>query len=644
MCLVKILIVDTYYPEFLKGFLRARPGLAQNSYSEQHAALMAARFAESDSYSFYLGKLGHAATETIANADFVQRQWAREHGCSATSARAILFDQVRAERPDVLYMQNVSLLDDAQLTALREYAGLIVGQIASPLPPNRDFSGFDLILSSFPHFVRFFQNMGLPSEYLRLCFDPRILETAAVRDSTPQIPVSFVGGLSHVHHEGTTLLEKLVKSLPLSIWGYGIENVPKDSPLHAAHRGPAWALEMYRILASSKVALNRHIDVSGPFANNLRLYEATGVGTCLVTDARENLGELFAPDREVVSFQNAEECVEKCQYLLNHEGERAAIARAGQERTLAEHTYGHRMAELAEILDRHLRHPEQGTRRITRPTSVKSHTARLQGSIREVARTLPGQKYLRAIYHLLPRPATAEPQISYGHRRIGLGDVTQSLAHGWQNPDIAPQQRQLVNSQLRDMYGGNPTRVFEVAAEAVLATGMADGTLIEVGCASGYYYEVLTHLLRHSIHYVGIDYSEALIRTARECYDQTRFIVADATGLPIEDNSCDVLLSGCVLLHVPNYTEAIAESARATRQWCIFHRTPVVRGGNTAYLSKFAYGSEVVELVFGEEELRELFARCGLGLEQAIPINSYSMNGMDTEVDMITYVCRKIAQ
>ena len=47
------------------------------------------------------------------------------------------------------------------------------------------------------------------------------------------------------------------------------------------------ARHVHRILADVHAQpWNRHIDVAGPFAANLRLFEATGVGTCLVTGTR----------------------------------------------------------------------------------------------------------------------------------------------------------------------------------------------------------------------------------------------------------------------------------------------------------------------------------------------------------------------
>ena len=48
------------------------------------------------------------------------------------------------------------------------------------------------------------------------------------------------------------------------------------------------------------------------------------------------------------------ECVELIRYYLDHDKEREAIARAGQKRTLTEHTYYQRMQELADLVSKYL--------------------------------------------------------------------------------------------------------------------------------------------------------------------------------------------------------------------------------------------------------------------------------------------------
>jgi len=82
----------------------------------------------------------------------------------------------------------------------------------------------------------------------------------------------------------------------------------------------------------------------------MRLYEATGVGTLLVTDRKDNLSSLFEPGKEVVAYGSAEEAVELVDYYLQHNEERKQIARSGQARTLSEHSYHHRMEEFIDIV------------------------------------------------------------------------------------------------------------------------------------------------------------------------------------------------------------------------------------------------------------------------------------------------------
>jgi len=86
----------------------------------------------------------------------------------------------------------------------------------------------------------------------------------------------------------------------------------------------------------------------------MRLYEATGVGALLVTEARRNLADLFEPGREVVAYDDEDDLVDRLRHFAEHDDERRRIAAAGQARTLREHTYANRMAELAAMLEARL--------------------------------------------------------------------------------------------------------------------------------------------------------------------------------------------------------------------------------------------------------------------------------------------------
>jgi spore maturation protein CgeB len=111
---------------------------------------------------------------------------------------------------------------------------------------------------------------------------------------------------------------------------------------------------MYQVIRDSAMTLNHHGDVTPGFANNMRLYEATGVRTLLITDWKENLVEMFEPGEEVIAYRSTEECSEQIDYHLRHPEEAERIAWAGQQRTLREHTYRHRMEELVELVAEYL--------------------------------------------------------------------------------------------------------------------------------------------------------------------------------------------------------------------------------------------------------------------------------------------------
>ena len=113
--------------------------------------------------------------------------------------------------------------------------------------------------------------------------------------------------------------------------------------------GPIFGLEMYQVLAGSSVTLNMHADATGNSVGNLRMFEATGSGACLLTNNGPNMRDLFEPDVEVVAYDTLEECLEKIDYLMEHSAEREKIAYAGMKRTHQDHTVEMRVKKLHDI-------------------------------------------------------------------------------------------------------------------------------------------------------------------------------------------------------------------------------------------------------------------------------------------------------
>lgn len=120
--------------------------------------------------------------------------------------------------------------------------------------------------------------------------------------------------------------------------------------------------EMVRVFSSSRVNLNlsnalppqsglrprigaflRGIDMS-PRRSQIkgRIFEVVGCGGFLLTDRVPYLERYFELGRELAVYESSEALGEQIAYWLSHEDERAAVAEAGYQRVLAEHTYDHR--------------------------------------------------------------------------------------------------------------------------------------------------------------------------------------------------------------------------------------------------------------------------------------------------------------
>jgi ubiquinone/menaquinone biosynthesis C-methylase UbiE len=570
----RCVFLNTYYGAFLNSHYARQPQLHKAGYAEHKQALQETFFGDSNFYSSGLVKAGWRAEDLIINCLPLQRAWARENGYTGTDAE-IAIEQLRRLRPDVVYFQDLSVATREFLEVIRPYATLIVGQIASPLPTQMYVKGFDIIISSFPHFVKRFRDMGVTSYYQPLAFAPHVLSN--LDTSRRDIGVSFVGGISGVHGEGTKLLEYLASTTPIEFWGYGASSLPPNSPIRARHHGEVWGMEMFHALARLAITVNRHIDVAENFANNMRLFEATGCGALLITDYKDNLNELFEIGKEVVAYRSPEECATLVNYYLDHPDEAQQIAKAGQARTLREHTYEKRMEHTAELLKRQLRY--------------KGECERL------------GAPDLQ--------------NISTGFASVQKTQITDSMLAGWQDERIPYRQRALVQQQLDELYKGRPQAIYQVLAEILRPYVYPGCPILEIGCASGYYYEILEYMLGKRMAYTGADYSEPLIKMAKDYYPNAEFHTADGAHLPFKDKQFDVAISSGVLLHVPNFPEHVKEAVRVSNNLVVAHRTPVCRQRPTQYYSKMAYGVETFEMRFNEDEIISIFTSNGLELIKA---------------------------
>jgi len=391
---MRILVLNADYPRFLAWLYRGQPGLENTPYATQMAARNASLFGVADFYSKNFAALGHPAAEIHVNNPWLQSAWAREHGMAIESLQAtiaaerralpswlqravtplkpmlrplarriglsprldaetemILLAQIEDFRPDLVLNQDVFHVDTNFMRRIKGICkAILVGQVGIEPSRGEDWTVYDLMISQLPTTVKAFRARGVRSEVNHLAFEPAILDILPEAPA-PDVDISFVGSVSMDHRQRIALLEAVARRYDLKLWGNLPQSLSASSPLGRCFQGEIWGIDMYQALRRSRITLNSHIDLAGREAGNMRLFEATGVGAFLLTDLKDNLNTLFAPDHEVAVWSSIDDCLKAIDHHLGQDRNRTKIALAGQTRTLEQHTYRHRAAEILGFVD-----------------------------------------------------------------------------------------------------------------------------------------------------------------------------------------------------------------------------------------------------------------------------------------------------
>lgn len=328
--------------------------------------------------------------------------------------REIMLAQIEKLRPDVIYIQGISrdptgFLPEGGFRAEHPFVKSVVAYSGVPHDVTR-FDGVDEVICGVPQLVSYYADHGFLSHLVHHGFDDAVLarldgayhsenideniydfcftglsgvgfrdghrarywdlvrlilnsnleswiydrleylseETRMPAEAVRQLSAALRNGLGDVNAAD---IVQMLKEIFTQQFGNDDPKAPLTELFPDRCRDPIFGLDMFRLLKRAKVVFNRHTDaLEGQFFGNIRIFEATGVGSCLLTDFSSSGESLFEPDHEIVTYASIDECIEKVRYLLDHESEREAIAKAGQERTLKSHTTHHRCEQIHEII------------------------------------------------------------------------------------------------------------------------------------------------------------------------------------------------------------------------------------------------------------------------------------------------------
>lgn len=373
-----ILFVDTYYFSLLQSLGLERTPSPDDRYDVALDSALDFGFGTGGAYTRNFRARGWDANLVVPNSLTLQALWSRDHGgprpwtagwaYGAHAARVpllrnllhrlphihgLLLEQVKRTKPDAVFVQDINLLPPALSREVRKHTSLLVGEIASPLPPKPFLLAYDLIVSALPSIVETAQSWGLASVGVPLGFDER-WATVSPASERP-IDAIFIGSFSRLQPATTPLLQAVSRTVPgLQIYGPAEPGALEAAGLASHYVGKAWGREMFELLGQSKMVINRHGSIAGPYAVNMRMYESTGSGAALITEDKTNLRDLFEPGVEVIAYDGVDDAAAKAAALIADPARLDAVAAAGQARTLRSHSYAHRAEQLEAVIEERL--------------------------------------------------------------------------------------------------------------------------------------------------------------------------------------------------------------------------------------------------------------------------------------------------
>jgi hypothetical protein len=358
----RFLQIHTFYSAYLSQHYAAKPHLLDGTHQQQVEALLADGFGVAHMWAPLLKEQGYDSRLVIANDVVSQFSWVKENLQSLRLKKKsewlqeIVLEQVNRFQPDILHLGDTVAFDMRFVRRLKKRPKYVIGWRAAPTPDTVDWMGMDLLLSHLDSGLKFAWEHGVQDARR---FYPGFSKWVAdaVASESKEYDLVFVGQWSPDHERRNKLISKIAKAAlgserPFS-FGLFLECAdPSKMPdaVRKLNRGARWGMEMYRAVKRGRIALNAEIDMARGSAGNMRFFEATGLGVCLLTEHHDNISSYFQPGKELVTFKGLSDCLTQLYALLDNPLKVDEVASLGQRQCLTRHESHVRMEALQQIL------------------------------------------------------------------------------------------------------------------------------------------------------------------------------------------------------------------------------------------------------------------------------------------------------
>ena len=280
-----------------------------------------------------------------------QRSWAKEFGLNPkASLDQILLAQIEESEADVFYNLDPLRFGNDFLKKMPSNIKKSIAWRAAP-SGRSDFGGYDRIVCNFETILQSYRDRGWEAAFFYPAFDPVM---SSYRKLDRSIDVIFAGTYSKYHQNRARIVDSLallhgnrVVNIHLQLSRLAsIANTPLGViPPLRSHRlskavasraqPPVFGRDLYSAFGNSKIVINGAIDMAGSDRGNMRCWEALGCGALMLADVG-NYPAYMEDGKNMITYSNVDDMVNKIDWFLDNETERAEIAQRGNT-MLAQH-------------------------------------------------------------------------------------------------------------------------------------------------------------------------------------------------------------------------------------------------------------------------------------------------------------------
>jgi ubiquinone/menaquinone biosynthesis C-methylase UbiE len=225
----------------------------------------------------------------------------------------------------------------------------------------------------------------------------------------------------------------------------------------------------------------------------------------------------------------------------------------------------------------------------------------------------------------------SKQQDNYDAENIEKLEDLKKLSNNWTNSLIPKKQKKVIDIQLANLSKNIVDDVFVSLIETLNKLPIIESSILDCACASGYYFDLLSTQLNKKFKYTGSDYSEGMIKLAKDKYPTLPFSVQDITNLSFDKNEFNIVLVSGVLEHIPNFHDAISEVCRVAENSVIIHRCLLSKTENNIYTSGFLYNIKTPRIFYSKSFLENEFNKYGFVLDLEVP-------AFNRELKLITFI------